>query len=148
MQYSNCAWLPGKKKAKEKGPAIHEEGAWAIIVISSAILKHTLTIKQKVIHKKKKNTLIYLRDYFESLFFPSDRLMKRVSVLDLIILHKEGGKKYTAQSHVLAWVWEYWLYPPQESGKIPRHGCSFFVPCSSIANKHCLLLFSHKNLRV
>lgn len=145
MQYSNCAWLPGKK-SKKKGPAIHEEGVWAIIVISSAILKHTLTIKQKVIHKK--NTLIYLWDYFESLFFPSDRLMKRVSVLDLIILHKEGGKKYTAQSHVLAWVWEYWLYPPQESGKIPRHGCSFFVPCSSIANKHCLLLFSHKNLRV
>lgn len=130
MQYNNCAWLPPPKK----GPAIHEEGVLAIIVISSAILKQHSQNKTKSNTLKK--SLIYLRDYFESLFLPSDRLMKHASVLDLIILHKEGGKKYTAQSHVLAWVWEYWLYPPQESGKIPRHGCSFFVPCSSIANKH------------
>lgn len=38
-------------------------------------------------------------------------------MLELIILHKGEGRKYTAESQVLAWVWEYWLYPPQESGK-------------------------------
>lgn len=44
--------------------------------------------------------------------------MKHTSMLDLIILHKEGRKKnHTAE--VLAWVWEYWLYPSQESGKSP-----------------------------
>lgn len=41
-------------------------------------------------------------------------------MLDLIILHKgEEKKKYTVESQVLAWVWEYWLYPSQESGKSP-----------------------------
>lgn len=45
--------------------------------------------------------------------------MKHTSMLDLIILHKgeRGGGKYTAKSQVLAWFWEYWLYPSQESGK-------------------------------
>lgn len=70
-----------------------------------------------------KKGLIYLWDYFESLSLPSNRLMKLTSMLDLIILHKgERGKKKkknTAESQVLAWVWEYWLYPPQESGKSP-----------------------------
>lgn len=74
---------------------------------------HYLTIK-KAIHKK---SLIYLRDYFESLSLPSNRLMKHTSMLDLIILHKGEEKKYTAESQVLAWVWEYWLYPSQESEK-------------------------------
>lgn len=49
-------------------------------------------LEEKKQFKKKKN-LIYLRDYFESLPLPSNRLMKHTSTLDLIILHKEEGKK-------------------------------------------------------
>ena len=93
-----------------------------------------LTIKSN-----KKKSLIYLRDYFESLSLPSNRLMKHTSMLDLIILHKgEGGKKKKVYSGITSpgMGLGILVVPFSRVRKIPRCGCSFFVLCSFIANKH------------
>ena len=65
--------------------------------------------------------------------------MKHTSMLDLIILHKgEGGKKKKVYSGITSpgMGLGILVVPSSRVRKIPRCGCSFFVLCSFIANKH------------
>lgn len=61
--------------------------------------------------------------------------MKHSSMLDLIILHKAEKKVYsriTSPGMGLGIL----VVPFSRVRKIPWYGCSFFVLCSFIANKH------------